>query len=319
MSQEQSFISWVGHGAVSLPPRAEFKGVNAYAFLIEANLASMQTLVDKLLTPATGQHVAYKVVGACCMVSFMAIEQCRSLVDQIGWEPGQEAAWWIPLWETDSRSKQTRMVFWSPYIFIDYQIGLITGREVWGWSKAMGQIEIELPQKAQPWSMNCQTTLFRTLNDNTRAEKGVLFEVQSTGALTPLGELGTAQASELNAVLEKAFPDSALSQLKTAWGLGSLSAVALKQSRDPANPQSCSYQAIVDSPLKIASPKVGISAAFPIDGTLTVRNFESHQIVEDFGLRALSKLSDSTTVQLLACFGLQCDLTVENGWVIVQA
>lgn len=321
MNQETAkpFISWVGHGAVSLSPPARFSGVNAYAFLIEASRESMQGLVDTLLTPATGGQVVYTVLSPYCLVSFMAMEQCRSLADNVGWSPGQEAAWWIPLLETDLRTGRLRPVFWSPYIFIDYQIGLLTGREVWGWSKAMGRMEIELPQTAQPWSMRCQTTLFRTLSPNTRAETGVLFHVQSKGAPTPQDSLDTAQASELNTLIEKLFTDAALPQLKADWSLGTLSAIALKQFRDPANPQLCCYRAIVNSPLTITPPLGGIGVACPIDGTLTVRHFESHNIVEDFGLRSSTPGPDSTTVPLLAAFGLQCDFTVDDGSVIVQA
>ena len=78
------FISWIGHGAVSLAPAGVFTGVTAHAFGFAANRDAMQALADQFLNAATGGKVKYEVVAGQALVTFTDMQRCTSSIDAIG-------------------------------------------------------------------------------------------------------------------------------------------------------------------------------------------------------------------------------------------
>src|SRR5205814_318935 len=116
----------------------------------------------------------------------MDIARCTSGVDVVGWLPGRECAIWVPLIESHPNNPwRTRLVFWAPYIFISYTIGLVTGREVWGWPKVLADISVASDDPAYP-HFGCATTYFPTLSLQTQGEIGTLFRIaQATNSESP--------------------------------------------------------------------------------------------------------------------------------------
>ena len=121
--------------SVWAPPDA-FADAIISAFVIDADRKAIQTLADNLLNPAGKGTLRYESVLPIAMLSFLDSARSTSLADRLGWVPGRECAIWVPLVERRPGSAfGARVVFWSPYIFVTYAIGLVTGREVWGWPK----------------------------------------------------------------------------------------------------------------------------------------------------------------------------------------
>ena len=215
------FISWIGHGAASLAPPGVFTGVKGYSFAIKADTGAMQQLTDTLLNPAAGDAVVYKALFPAALFTFMDIARCTSGVDQVGWLPGRECAIWVPLAEWHHREPwRSRLVFWAPYIFIDYTIGMLTGREVWGWPKVHAQIDMMGDTPGVP-AFACTTTFFRELTAEQPGERGVLYRIvprQTSAAAEPAWVHGAEAAGSLIARL---FGDAAehLAELVTAIGL----------------------------------------------------------------------------------------------------
>jgi hypothetical protein len=295
---QPSFISWLRHGAINLAPPGVFRDATAYAFVLDASSEAMQGLVDKLLAPATQGKFVYRVATAATMVSVLDIEQCSSGAETSGWLPGREFAIWVPLIEENSEKGTKRLVLWSPYIFINYDIGMVTGREVWGWPKAMAQITVE--PTAQPARLSCKTTIFRTLTPQTMGSVEELIAISGTKPITP-------GAGDLIELLSTLFGDMAIALAELFHVEPVIPAIALKQMRDSADVTRAVYQAIVNSPCRVTKMKGGevIDDQF----TLSITNCESHSIMQDiFGEKPTEPVSQrKVTLASRIWFDFQAD------------
>jgi hypothetical protein len=274
------FISWVGHGAASLAPPATFSGVQAHLFAIEASPGAMQKLVDALLNPATGGVVRYRTVAPVALLSFMDVARCSSAVDQLGWVPGRECAIWVPMLEEDPDNiLGSRLVFWAPYIFIDYTIGMVTGREVWGWPKVGARIAIIDDATDNP-AFTCTTTIFSRFSPQTEGQFAVLYRIQRPGGSGQRPGLSWENGIEAaEALITNLLGGVATSLLDTLRLRARLPCVALKQFRDAAVATDACFQAIVDSPADITAFRGAGLHEDPFE--LHVTTCESHQIVLD--------------------------------------
>jgi hypothetical protein len=309
-----SHISWIGHGAASLAPPAVFTGVMAHLFTFKASKAAMQCLTDTILNKASDGSVHYEVIVGRSFVSFMDITQCTSQTDPIGWVPGRECALWVPLRESFRRGHSRRIVFWTPYIFIDYTIGMLTGREVWGWAKVGAQIALPGdPGNAATFS--CATTVFDSLCPTTMGATKPLVTVAGKSPLAH-PSIWTTGRDAGNYLVATMLADVE-SELLDAFRLRPvLPAVAMKQFRDSADPSRACFQAIVDSPAQITRFHGGglLAAA---DFALEIRTCESHQIVKDF--LGVAPHSGSTTVPVEWAIWLAFDFKALPGTALVSA
>jgi uncharacterized protein with NAD-binding domain and iron-sulfur cluster len=285
------YISLEGRAATALSPPARFKGVKAYFFSIatrdETTRGSsaaapapaltktfMQNVVDDILNKAGGGRVTYQVSLPYALVSFLDMAECTSLVHRYGYLPGRECAVWIPLFERNGT--RVRPVLWSPYIFINYDIGLATGREVWGWPKQLADIGMPASRNGS-LEFTCSTDIFETFSPDKPGRRRPLITItQGTGS-SP-----RAAVSGRSAVALQCFTEAlkrVAGPLIGGFGLPMLSAVAVKQFRDAAQPDLACYRALVDSPVRMT----GFRGAGLLDGEywLNLTTCQSHQIGKD--------------------------------------
>lgn len=273
------YISWLGHGAANLAPPGVFTDAKAAIFVIEADTAAIQKLVDTLLNPAGGGIVRYEAIGPVAMLSFMDIARCTSGTDIAGWLPGREAAVWIPLVELHSGNPLAdRLVMWSPYIFINYTIGMVIGREDWGWPKVLADIAVASDGQSAP-AYSVKTTFFPTLAAATQGVTGQLYSVTGGSALhSPQSSWrnGIEAVEALTGALLGGVADVLIKALNLSPQAPS---VALKQFREPGAPQTACYQAITDSPIAVTA----FHGGGLLDGQweLEVTTCESHPVVRD--------------------------------------
>ncbi len=289
---DKPFISWVGHGAVSLAPPDAFADAIISAFVIDADRKAIQTLADNLLNPAGKGTLRYESVLPIAMLSFLDSARSTSLADRLGWVPGRECAIWVPLVERRPGSAfGARVVFWSPYIFVNYAIGLVTGREVWGWPKAAARIGVPANSPGND-EFFCTTTIFRTFDPDTKGEDAVLYRVVRTGAdrASPLSWKSEAEAA---AGLVTSFFAGVTSDLLHTLRLQPiLPCVGLKQFRAASDPGQACYQAIVKSPIALARFAGGglLTGRYAVE----IATCESHRIVSDL----LGRAPDANTTTL---------------------
>jgi hypothetical protein len=278
------YISWIGHGAANFAPPEVFTGANFHVFAIEASMAAVQNLADALLNPAGGGQVSYKAALPVAILSFSDAAQCTSQAEPIGWLPGREAMILIPLWEFRTGDLlPSRLVFWAPYIFIDYTIGLVSGREIWGWPKVFAKIGVAADKPGGDFS--CQTTIFPTLAANTQAQDVVLYSVAQTGTAAQPAQKPWGNAVEAGQAIAQGLLGGLAADVLEALSIQQqVACVALKQFRVPNAPALACYQAIVDSPIALTGFSGGGLLLDPF--TVEITTCESHTIVADLLGRA---------------------------------
>lgn len=304
----EPFISWTGHGAAESSPPATFLGARAAVFAFKGDSAAIQGLIDTVLAPATRGQVRYSPVLPIGVISFVDVERCASKVESIGWTPGRECAIWTMLWETPADGGPRRLVLWAPYVFIDYSLGLITGREVWGWPKVGAKLEVASDNPGAPAVWTCRTMIFRKFNPETRGQEEPLISVRSPHEHSP-----EPAWLRIGHFLEHALAGllSGITGLAVDDGLHPvLPAIAVKQFRDNERPDLACYQAITNSPCRLSTFRGG----GPMDGPFEIEfaQCESHQILTDFtGAPVASKGTRAVPVTWAAW--LDFDFEAETG------
>jgi hypothetical protein len=281
------FIDWSGHGTPASAPPSAFSGVASHAFAFTIVNAAAQATVDKLLTPAAQGKVSYKVVGDTAFVAFVDMARVQPLVNPTGWVAGREVQVWLPMWETPAGGGLGRPVLWCPYVWIDYGIGLIAGREVWGWAKELGQIGAAADNPGAPAAFRCDTMIFRDFDPDTQGKIETLIRVASPDPLPAPSPILQGIETVIGAVLGKLFEGL------TGVAGPSLPVICLKQFRDSATPAKACFQAIVNSPCELTGFTGG--GFLPGGFSLEIANCESHQILPDL-LGAPLQTSGTTTL-----------------------
>ncbi len=306
------FISWLRHGAASLAPPGVFTDAKAHVFCVEASTQALQNLVDTLLTPAAAGSVRYQVPLPVAVFSFMDIARCTSGADVVGWLPGREAAIWAPLLEYRSGELLPRLVFWAPYVFIDYTIGMVTGREVWGWPKVGAKIRVagDAPGVTD---FSCKTTFFRTLSTNTQGEHDVLYCAAQTQSAGPPTSVWPSAAQAAEGLITGLLGGLGAEVLRALRLQPTIDCIVLKQFRASDVPDEACYQAIVNSPIKVTS----FAGGGPIWDRFVVKitTCESHGIVND--LLGVAPGGASTTLPVTFAAWATFDFEALSGSEIV--
>jgi hypothetical protein len=315
------YTSWIGHGATCPTPPVTFSNVHANAFGVEASRQAIQALVDALLTPATEGMVEYRCPVGAALITFNDVEHSASKVDQIGWMPAREAAIWVLLIEERKAPfPGIRPVLWAPYIFIDIDLGLVSGREIWGWPKAIARVAVATDTPSAPARFAVQTNIFRTFDPNLRGEVANLISVTGTRPLpvgNPTWQTGTEVMSALVGQflndLDEGLSDLDKGLLRLLHLEPILPAIALKQFRETIDPMTVCFRALVNAPCRFT----GFRGGQPLndDFTVTIETCASHAIVKD--LLGKEPQAGSTGIPVKWAAMLNFDFDAENGSTIV--
>jgi hypothetical protein len=139
-------------GALPAEPPFVFKDVTSRVFPLKANMARLAGFCDEYLNTDIPPTVAYfkpSLPYVYLMVLNYGSMAAQTVGAQnVGWVSQHEVTFTVPLewW----REEKGRLVFkdWacvSPFIFVDDQMSLTTGREVYGWPKVMSRVDPDVP------------------------------------------------------------------------------------------------------------------------------------------------------------------------------
>ena len=308
------YISWMGHGATDLAPPGFITDAAMTLFAVDADGAALQALVDKLLNPAGGGAVRYEV--AAPVAAFSLLDAAKTGAEGIGWTPGREAAIWLFLVEIHpGHPLRTRLVLWAPYIFINYNIGLVTGREIWGWPKAMADISASGDGRGAS-GFTCSTTYFPTLKTDTQAVTGPLYQVVKDAPATRPASVWTAGVDALEWLLG-GFLSGAAEVLVDALHLApNIPCVALKQFRTAGAADAACYQGIANSPIGVTHFAGGgpLFDAFAVE----ITTCESHAIVRDILGREPDPGVTRLPVKFAGQVAMNCTILPGNDIVVAQ-
>ena len=285
-------------GLDTFPGPYDCKNTTLYGFAVTADEAKLQDLIDRVLnqpqlSTGTRRPRRYAALGPFVMLSLGDIVNVVPLTppyDTYGSVNEQQVAVWVPCVEVAEHGGALRAErFWmfTAYIWVDNALSMATGREVYGWPKSLGTIQ--LPSDDDP--------SFRL------ATYGLDFAPQNQPAFLPLLELRPGKQADhpievighslvelvkdIHTVLEDAHDD----HIVNTWGIDldliddlateAIPEIYLKQIRDITTGTDAAYQAICGSRAKIETIRW---KRLVLDYEFTIHHVDSHPLATDLGI-----------------------------------
>jgi len=149
---------------LSVRPPFSFQGVTCRAFPLKANIARLTQFCNSYLNMDIPPEIVYFRPALpyvyLMVLNYGSMAPSAIQAQNFGWVAQNEVTFLVPL-ERWCRHKSTgKPVFtdWanvSPFIFVDSEISLATGREVYGWPKVLAHVEADIPL----WTTNPRSPL----------------------------------------------------------------------------------------------------------------------------------------------------------------
>jgi hypothetical protein len=205
----------------------------------------------------------------------------------------------VIIWVLTMVGHQIGPVFWvdhlawfNPYVFVDSSYTMATGREVYGYTKEWGWVEMpDDPRQLQHLSVEAE--VFPNFGPTVGATRQQVMRLDRLQREQPLTLHRTWQTSQdcLQAITQRVF---GATQAIVIPGLGlpieglsafltrSVPFVFLKQFRDAEDGLKPCYQAIIEANSRLVKFRGGglLDPAFKVQ----INDFASHPIVSDLGL-----------------------------------
>lgn len=274
------------------------RGAKLSSFLLQANKTSLQSLCDKYLNEPTSGITNYQPVLPYVFLVFAEVEQQYSMKEpdrQRGWMSEIDVAFWIL---TASMKRVAGVLvpehfaWFMPYVFVDNAFALISGREVFGFHKALGQFTLPQFQKHADFFAT-DTMVIDRFSPQTKATWDRLFEVRriDSGVEHPylqrwhnVGE-ASSQIGQLLARQQGGILGAALEQMMNllkVLNFETSQIVFLKQFRDISDASLACYQAIAETSIKFSAFRGG--GILKGQYELILNHFDSYPIAQDLGL-----------------------------------
>ena len=275
---------------LAVSPPFSFDGVTVRVFPLKANMHRLRRFCDAYLNLAP-EVATFR--PALPYVYLMVLDYGKMAVDaaNFGWIAQREITFTVPLEWYVSEPDGPRFHDYasiSPFIFVDDQTSLTTGREVYGWPKTFAWLNAEVSgwardPRAAERLMSLSTMVFPRVYAGERQAPRVLLEIErepparllrlppdATGLLRTLPDalagwldvmrdgLEMAAALPVSGYARTRDPDSlvdmslrALAQANVFSADTYLNQVNVKQFRDAADPTRLCYQAVTCSEMGV--------------------------------------------------------------------
>lgn len=152
-----------------------------WAFLLPADRGSLDRLVQRSLVDPTEGAVRYRALGAAAWLVFADMRRIgHTGSDLVGGATiaEREAAIWVPVVRLDGRGRVCGTSWFVPYMFVDSGIALSAGREIFGFPKELGRVQID--GEGGRFAVSAETV--DRLDEGERAAWAPLVEVANGGA-----------------------------------------------------------------------------------------------------------------------------------------
>lgn len=295
------------------PPPYTCTGVEMFAFVFKGDKKKIRQFVDERLNLERGQTTRYYVPSSYVLMTFASMNRV------VAGEPYSERGWFkeaeVTFWVLTFGMKQVlgqwvvdvlHPAFFVPYIFVDNPISIAGGREIYGFSKHWGQLE--MPNQAGPLHQPLTLDVFglKTFSPDTEAI------VQRLLTVTPSTAVEKAETPEWTSFddafneFEPELSDDASSDIKFPQNLFKFNVplVFLKQFRAAQDNQHACYQGIVETTGKISRLALGrLKGNF----NLTIEPMAMMPIAETLGI---------TDQESRFSLWVDMDMTVQQGHVV---
>jgi hypothetical protein len=286
------YVSDYGRAEISLELPGIMNGTHAYLLAFTGDPVAMQSVVDTFLNAPAQGAVEYSVLGNQAFFAFLHVDQLTSNLELLGYTTDHECGVWIPLLARGGGPD--RIVIWMPYIIIDWQQGMATGREVLGYRKTMGTVEMPTdPKQADRFVVS--TNVFPTFSQTTKEifEPLITIERQGTGSFSEEWTEAKHALEGLLHVWTRGLGELHANRWQVAANIAELLVtmeipiVNLKQFRAAHDTTRACYQAIIECGIGIH----GFHGAGLLGGDymLNITQVASHRIAQDLGLTLPAK------------------------------
>ncbi|MBR0829843.1 NAD(P)-binding protein [Bradyrhizobium manausense] len=281
-----------------------FPGVTMWTFLLRGQIDVLTGLCRRFFDIPTGGRVTFSPLSqvVVLMVSKLSNAYFMDAPDR-GRSTEREVAFAIPgkyaCYDAGGKMTAAGVATFMPYLFVDNPVALLTGREVLGYFKQLG--EVGLPGRAggrEDFYLNVfgakrmnaavewgeQRLLTIAGRDTTPYSSRQATSFESTGeAGTILTKSMSTIQSALKSILSSQLPGSAVLGIGDVRGLlsGSMSQIFLKQVRAEGSGDAAAYQAVTMAEYKVTNVhSIRPTQSFDI----TIHPLESLPIAHELGL-----------------------------------
>jgi hypothetical protein len=314
--------------SLSLPPYADlpgsrtfqppylFTGTTAQFFVLRANMERLRKVTDAWLNSVPGSPFVYKPLLPFVACTPMAIDSisCTNPPDsQMGWmrESDFNFSYFVEATK-DGRFDHVACVF--PYLIVDTPLTMATGREVFGFRKAFGNIEYA-PGGYQP--VAASTWLFKKFGTDQQIEVAEVARIvppspnpkhNPVATLKHLLELIKIAAEDL--LLDAAVAvERLISHLKQPAPI----LAYMMPVRDVEQPMSSGYAVLIEGPMTIT--KLHRASMLPDGYTIQLTDYASYPLISDLGI----KVNGQGVAKSLMSYEVSFDCTLELGKVLAVA
>jgi len=284
------YISDRGHGEISFSVPLKISDVTSWGFLLRADAAALQAFIDDQLNRVSSGAVTYSALAfggrAYLFHAWLKAGHCTSTSELVGWLPDREAAFLVPLLQRRQGQLLPQLKMWVPYLLIDQQSGMVTGREVWGYRKSLATINVP-DQPAGMTGFSADTTIFRRFSSDTQGQVATLLRVTPRAQVSATSQWASMEAAVRDLLDKLGAAGYAVAQmgeqaLAQVFGEPRLNVINLKQFRDAVDSTRACYQALVESPCRLDRWDGG--GLLQGDYDIEIATCDSHQIARDLGL-----------------------------------
>jgi hypothetical protein len=138
----------------TVKPPFTFHGVTARGFPLRANMARLTQFCDSYLNMDIKKEIVYFRPALpyvyLIILNYGSMAPASVQARNFGWVAQNEVTFLVMLekWHLDKATGKLKFDDWvnvSPFIFVDSQLSLATGREVYGWPKVLARVEADIP------------------------------------------------------------------------------------------------------------------------------------------------------------------------------
>ncbi len=329
MADLPAFIPRDGQLLATPPIKME---TTLYMFVLDADWDKLNALCDRYLN--LGGPTIYRPLLPSVML-YCSYARSSPTIDPIGWCPEKDFGFWVPVVAGHYEGPlyiPDRLLVFTPYLWVDSGVAMVGGREVYGFPKALGTLTMPATT-ADPAAFTVDTQVIPREGPNAEVVVKRLLEVGKLdgGLWDELKTLWQSGESIIGAIEElivrllsgqaKLPVPNPVMLINLLRNLGKqLPMVFLKQfpaieAATAAGGKAC-YQAIIEAPISVTS---GVTGGF-LGGEygITINAFDSHQIVENLGLRPAEQRGDQAVMKSLLHGWVQFNASVDAGTIIWQ-
>jgi hypothetical protein len=275
-----------GGEQVFVPPYVA-EGVQFFGFVVKADRAKLQAICDRYLNGPSGTQ-DFEPLVPFVMFVFNKLGRMypKNPPDHDrGWYSEQEAAVWMPVWD-----KKRLIPLWHhPYMLVDSSYAMAMGREIYGFPKEIGWLEIP-DGPAYPNSMRVETVVVKDLTPECQATREQLFEARLTvegndNSIAAHNDVGTV--SDLAKAVADKLGVGALVGNDVLQSLMSvpIPMVFLKQIRDAVDPERACFQSVQETTTEMTQ-LISLPRIYLQRYEIVLEDWASHPIRSDLGLVA---------------------------------